>query len=64
VGQGVCSGEGRSHVVLQGPEIVQVSAGPALARGAAPRPQWSRRRGRRQLHQEEARLPAQVNLNN
>lgn len=60
VGQGVRGSEGRSHVVLQGPEGVQGGAGRALARRGAARPQRRRRRGRRQLHQEEACLPSQV----
>lgn len=60
MGQSVRGGEGRAHVVLQGPEGVQGGARAALARGAAAGPQRSRCGGRRQLHQEEARLPSQV----
>lgn len=58
MGQSIRGGEGRAHVVLQGPEGVQGGARRALARRAAARPQRRRRRGRRQLHQEEARVPS------
>lgn len=60
VGQGVRGGEGGAHGVLQGPEVVPRGARAAVARGAAAGPHRRRRRGRRQLHQEEACLPAQV----
>lgn len=60
MGQSVRGCEGGAHVLLQGPQVVQGGRRPVLPRRDPARAERRRRRGRRQLHQEEARLPAEV----